>query len=85
MKYKPILAVFVIWLLLCFIFGNHDGRSDNYVEIGLPFIFYRQFYGKCIECQEVGFFIKNFIFDILIVVTISICIELLLNLKQKKS
>lgn len=84
MKYKIILAVFVIWLLLCFILGNHDGRSDNYVEIGWPFVFYRQFYGKCNECQELGFFIKNFIYDILIVGIISIGVELLLKLKLKK-
>ncbi|RFS17098.1 hypothetical protein D0T08_10515 [Emticicia sp. C21] len=85
MKYKITIVVFVIWLLACFTLGNHDGRSDNYVEIGLPFVFYRQFYGKCIDCPEVGFFIKNFIYDILIVGIIAICVQLLLSFKLKKS
>lgn len=78
--------VFILWPLLCFLFKKDDANVDGYDEIGLPFIFYRRFYGKCIECRKVGFFFFNLLYDLLLLMFISYIPTLIKKmLSSKKS
>lgn len=51
---KIFLVYSLIWIALCCVFGEYKASSDDFNEIGFPFVFYREYNGKCIECEQLN-------------------------------
>jgi hypothetical protein len=63
-----ITILFTIWLGLSLLLGKFDAPNDGLTEIGFPFIFFREFSGKCVDCShQTGFLIKGFMGDLAII------------------
>ncbi|AMP99273.1 hypothetical protein AY601_2379 [Pedobacter cryoconitis] len=73
MKTKIILStlVIVVFVLLTFIFSKNEAKVDGYDIYGFPFTFYKYTEGKLSnpsEYAKLGFYLKFFIYDLLILV-----------------
>jgi hypothetical protein len=80
---KIIAAIILCWLILNIVFSKFESPSDGYDEVGFPFIFYRDFAGKCDECLATGFFLKEFLLNIGIVFIITVVTVIIIR-KVKK-
>ena len=80
---KVIAAIILCWLILNIAFSKFESPSDGYDEVGFPFIFYRDFAGKCDDCLATGFFLKEFLLNISIVLIITMILVTLIR-KVKK-
>jgi hypothetical protein len=74
-------------MLLTFIFSKSEAKVDGYDIYGFPFTFYKYTEGKFSDPSEyakLGFYLKYFIYDILILI-FSICIVNYIAIRLVKS
>jgi hypothetical protein len=71
--YLKVTGIIILsWLILNIVFSKFESPIDGYDEVGFPFIFYRDFAGKCDDCLITGFFLKEFLLNIGIVFIITV-------------
>ncbi|MCO6498195.1 MAG: hypothetical protein J5I50_11105 [Chitinophagaceae bacterium] len=82
-KIGSVLKIFVIifscWLVGSFLFGKFEAYEDGYNEIGFPFVFYRTFSGKCFDCKEIGFLLRYFLLDALIILILAFLLRIIIH------
>lgn len=68
------MYVFIVFALVNMLSFQNNLASDGFLEIGFPFVFYRDYHGKIFDCQvELGFSIWRLLLNFsitLVVVTL---------------
>lgn len=84
MNYKILFRLFIFWILVCYLPYMFNTTVDAYNEIGIPFTFYRSFFGKCIDCKPLGFLWGGFIGDVLLLFLVSFTLKPLISKAKTK-
>jgi len=61
-----------VWIALCLLLKKEEANVDGFNQFGFPFVFYRQFYGKCTQCKYSEFIMLNLLLDLSIVFIFSV-------------
>jgi len=82
MKNRIILVFYIVvaFVILNVVFSCNQLASDGFLEVGFPFVFYREFNGKCFDCEfEQGFLIWKFLMNLLLLIVVVFTAEFFLK------
>ncbi|KQT22082.1 hypothetical protein ASG31_01710 [Chryseobacterium sp. Leaf404] len=80
---KYFSVIFGVYIALCFLLKKEEANVDGFNQFGFPFVFYRQFYGKCTEYKYSDFIMLNLLLDLSIVVIFSVIIFSVMKKKNR--